>query len=83
MWRRVNEHDLRPGRGTRRPRLVELIGGPLDGGTAGEPIESYAQFILVPPSHPGSGPFPIHTYRLDPADDRYHYCGLRVQAVPR
>ncbi|MFW6145700.1 MAG: hypothetical protein ACOC7R_00035 [Planctomycetota bacterium] len=79
----MNGHDLRPGRRTRPRRRVELIGGPLDGSTAGEPIEPYAQFILVRADRPGSGPFPIHTYRLDPAGDRYHYCGSRVQSVPR
>ncbi len=83
MWRRVNGYELRGGRRTGRPRRVELMGGPLDGSTAGEPIEPYVQFILVPVGRGGSGPFPIHTYRLDPADNRYHYCGPRVQAVPR
>jgi len=83
MWRPMNGQELRPGRRAPAARQVELIGGPLDGGSAGEPIDPYAHFILVPADRHSDGPFPIHTYWLDPADSRYHYCGPRVQAVPR
>jgi len=59
-----------------------LIGGPLDGGAVGEPLEMYAQFILVPSDGSYRGPYPVHTYVYCRETDRYHYAGSGVQAPP-
>ena len=58
---------------TLRQRTAELIGGPLDGLTIGQPLEPYAHFIFVPTDGSFQGPCRVHTYTFVPTLGRYRY----------
>lgn len=83
MWRQIKHSTDRSRRSRPRPqRRAELLGGPLDGLTVGEPWEAYVQFILVPSDGSYGGPYPVHTYLYDRAAGQYRYGGCGVQAPP-
>ncbi len=70
------------GNGRRTHRTAELFGGPLDGGTVGEPLDRYVQFLLIPKDRASRGPYPIYTYVYIPGLNRYSFCGWGAPALP-